>query len=242
MNDEKRFKGKMSEEYQLISLALPHFEELQLQVGKAVGAYRADPETATLRAIDIGCGDGVTSHTILRSRGDVHLVCLDSEEEMVRQAEINLSGALLEKKCELVHQDALDYFKGQAAGSAHIAASALTLHNMERSYRDELHNEIFRALVPGGLFINADKYAPQDDVQRFKALGKALERFFDAYAPLGKIELLKDWVIHNVADQAPDRCMKEGETIDILRSIGFVDLEILYRENMEAVLAARKPN
>jgi hypothetical protein len=36
--------------------------------------------------------------------------------------------------------------------------------------------------------------------------------------------------------------MKEGETIDILRSIGFVDLEILYRENMEAVLAARKPN
>lgn len=241
MNDEQRFKGKMSEEYQLISLALPHFEELQAQVGKAVAAYQADPKTPILRVIDIGCGDGVTSHTILRSRGDVYLVCLDSEEEMVRQAKINLSEALLEKKSELVHADALDYFKEQETGSAHIAASALTLHNMEKTYRDELHNEIFRALVPGGLFINADKYAPQDDIQRFKALERALERFFDAYAPLGKIKLLKDWVLHNVADQAPDRCMKEGDTIDILRSIGFVDIKILYRENMEAVLAAQKP-
>jgi ubiquinone/menaquinone biosynthesis C-methylase UbiE len=241
MNNEGRFKGKMSEEYQLISLALPHFEELQAQVGKAVGRHQADPRTAALRVIDIGCGDGVTSHTILRSRGDVYLVCLDSEEEMIRQAEINLSEALLEKKCELVHGDALDYFEMQSEGSVHIVASALTLHNMQGAYRDELHNEIFRTLVPGGLFINADKYAPQDDNQRFKALGKALERFIEAYAPLGKIELLKDWVVHNVADQAPDRCMKEGDTIDILRSIGFVDLEILYRENMEAVLAAHKP-
>ena len=241
MNDERRFKGKMSEEYQLISLALPHFEELQSQVGKAVGEYQAKPNTPTLRVMDIGCGDGVTSHTILRSRGDVYIVCLDSEEEMIRQAKINLSDALLEKKCELVHQDALDYFNAQPTESIHIAASALTLHNMERIYRDKLHREIFRVLAPGGLFINADKYAPQDEQTRFEALGTALDRFFGAYAPLGKIDLLKDWVLQNVADQAPARCMKEEDTIDILRSIGFIDLKILYRHNMEAVLSAQKP-
>ena len=241
MNDEQRFKGRMSEDYQLISLALPHFEELQEQVGKAVAAYQKGPGTSMLRVIDIGCGDGVTSHSILHSRPDVLLVCLDSEEQMLSQAEVNLSGALDQKKCELVHMDALGYFKGQAPSTAHVAASAITLHNMERTYRDELHAEIFRVLVPGGLFINADKYAPQDDVQRFKALGTALGRFFDAYAPLGKIDLLKDWVLHNVDDQSPERSMKERDTIDTLRSAGFFDIEIIYRENMEAVLKARKP-
>ena len=90
MKNEKRFKGKMSEEYRLINLALPHFEELQEQVGEAVAAFQKDPRLPALRVIDIGCGDGVTSFTILRSRRDVYLVCLDNEEEMVRQARIPL--------------------------------------------------------------------------------------------------------------------------------------------------------
>lgn len=230
----------MSEEYRLISLALPHFEELQEQVGKAVAAFQPDPKAPVVRVIDIGCGDGVTSFTILEARNDVFLVCLDSEENMVRQARINLAEALNKKTCEVIHQDALAYFKGQSSGSAQVAASALTLHNMEKTYRDELQREIFRVLAPGGLFVNADKYAPQDDQKRFDALETALERFFNAYAPLGKIDLLKDWVLHNVADQAPDRCMKEGDTIEILRSTGFNDVKITYRNNMEAVLEARK--
>ena len=36
----------------------------------------------------------------------------------------------------------------------------------------------------GGLFVNADKYAPQDDQARFEALGVALKRFFDVFLPL----------------------------------------------------------
>jgi hypothetical protein len=112
---------------------------------------------------------------------------------------------------------------------------------MERDYRDALHSQIFRVLVDGGLFVNADKYAPQDENERFEALGTALTRFFDAYAPLGKLDLLKEWVLHNVADQAPDRCMKEGDTVVKLKEIGFCGTRILYRSNMEAVLVAYKP-
>ncbi|MFQ5861342.1 MAG: class I SAM-dependent methyltransferase [Dehalococcoidia bacterium] len=241
MDVEHRFQGAMSEEYKLINLALPHFEELQAQVGKAVADYQNDYQVPILHAIEIGCGNGVTSHAILKARRDLFLVCLDSEEEMIQQANINLSDMVDEQRCEVIHSDALDYFKRQETGSVNIVASALTLHNMERTYRDELHHEIFRVLDSGGIFVNADKYAPQDDIQRFKALGVALDRFFDAYVPLGKYDLLRDWVLHNVADQAPDRCMKEQDTINTLRSIGFVDIELLYRSNMEAVLIALKP-
>lgn len=231
----------MSDEYRLIGLALPHFEELQKQTADAVADYNAGPKVPVLNVVDIGCGNGVTAHAILQMRGDIHLKCLDNEAEMVRQAKVNLESALAEEKCEVLHADALSFFQEQPEESVHIAASVLTLHNLERGYRNLLQQEIFRVLVPGGAFINADKYAPQDDIQRFKALGTALERFFEAYAPLGKIDLLKDWVLHNVADQAPDRCMKEADTVDILRSIGFVNINVTHRNNMEALLTASKP-
>jgi hypothetical protein len=100
--------------------------------------------------------------------------------------------------------------------------------------------EAFRVLAPGGLFVNADKYAP-DGQARFDALGEQLGRFFDAFLPLGKYELLRDWVLHNVADQAPDRVMTEKQAWADMAALGFVDLRVSERHNMEAVLTARKP-
>ena len=238
--EESRFKGTISEDYMLLKLALPHFEELQSQVGKVVASYKAQQNDSKVRVIEIGCGNGATSYAILNSRQDHYLVCIDNEEDMVRQAEENLLDAIAANQCQLIQCDALDFCKQQETSSTSIVASALTLHNMERTYRDDLHEEIFRILEPGGVFVNADKYAPQDDVQRFQALGTALDRFFTAFVPLGKIDLLKEWVLHNVIDQSPDRCMKEGDTVRILRSIGFENIEIVYRENMEAVLTATK--
>ena len=241
MDSEFRFKGAMSEEYRLIKLALPHFEEMQERVAGAVLEHQKSTGRSDMAGMDIGCGDGVTAHAILASISGVHLICLDNERKMIDQARSNLNQAIIKGSCDLIHADALEYLQGMNSQSVDFVASVLTLHNMERNYRDELHSQIFRILAEGGLFVNADKYAPQDDNKRFEALGTALARFFDAYAPLGKLDLLKEWVLHNVADQAPNRCMKEGDTIAALEKIGFSRIQILYRSNMEAVLVASKP-
>ena len=241
MDAEFRFKGAMSEEYRLIKLALPHFEELQEWTANAIAVYRNEQCKRKLDGLDIGCGDGVTAHTILASVPGIHLVCLDNERKMVEQAQINLLESIKTNRCDLVHADALEYLRGLNSQSVDVVASVLTLHNLEREYRDNLHRQIFRVLAEKGLFVNADKYAPQDESERFNALGTALARFFDAYAPLGKLDLLKEWVLHNVADQAPERCMKEGDTIAVLEKIGFSRIRILHRNNMEAVLVAYKP-
>lgn len=241
MDSEHRFKGAMGEEYRLIRLALPHFEELQNLTASAVKNFQREKGKTKLECIDIGCGDGVTAYTILASVPAIHMVCLDNEQKMIDQARDNLIEAIDENRCDLIHTDALEYFQGLNSHSVDVVASVLTLHNMQREYRDTLHRQIFRILAQGGLFVNADKYAPQDDNERFMALGTALARFFEAYAPLGKLDLLEEWVLHNVADQAPDRCMKEGDTITILEEVGFCNIRIPYRSNMEAVLIAYKP-
>jgi hypothetical protein len=111
---------------------------------------------------------------------------------------------------------------------------------MERSYRDTLHAEIFRLLKPGGQFVNADKYAA-GEAQRFEALQASLAKLFEVLVPLGKLQLLRECVLHNVADQAPDRVMGEEETAEALQRLGFTSVEFPYRDNLQAVLVATKP-
>jgi len=235
---ETRFKGAMSEEYKLLELALPHFQLLQRRVAEHVAAFKPEAPRRLLDGVEIGCGSGVTTFAILTSRPDVHVRAVDSEEEMISQARGNLDSFLREGRCEVILADAASYLEGLAPASVDVVASALTLHNLERTHRSRVHAAIRRVLRPGGLFVNADKYA-EDGAQRFRALDIALGRFFDALVPIGKLNLLRAWVLHNVADQSPERVMKETETIEELRRLGFREITVADRHNMEAVLVAR---
>jgi tRNA (cmo5U34)-methyltransferase len=240
MQPERRFKGAMSLEYQLVRLAIPHFEELQRRVAETVADYSPAGLTPPLRVFDLGCGDGITSATILARRPDIVVTALDNEERMLSRAAAILRTPIQERRCQLVQHDALVYLREQAELSFDIVASALALHNLHYEYRRSLHGAIYRALKPGGLFVNADKYA-QDDVRRFAGLQISLERFFEILVPLGKLDLLRECILHNVADEAPERVMREEDAVLELSAIGFRDVEIRCRYDAAALLVAHKP-
>jgi ubiquinone/menaquinone biosynthesis C-methylase UbiE len=240
VDDEKRFTGSISDEYDLIRLVMPHFDELQSLVAQSVTDYPYS-EPKPIKVLDLGCGSGRTAEALLTARQDVQLIALDNEEKMLRQAETRLQPFIQQGRCRLVLADALRYLEQQPENTLEIVASALTLHNMTQSYRADLHAQILRVLKAGGLFVNADKYAPQDDRERFEYLGVALNRFFDVFVPLGKFHQLREWVLHNVADQSPDHVMKEQDIITALHQLGFVNIQINHRRNLEALLVARKP-
>jgi ubiquinone/menaquinone biosynthesis C-methylase UbiE len=229
----------MSEEYRLIRLTIPGFEKLQAFLGEVISRYRPDSRGQSIEVLEIGCGDGATSATILGSRDDCLLTALDNEEKMIEQASKALRGYVQNNRCRLILGDALAHLRNLPPRSVDIVASALCLHNLERTYRDALHAEVFRSLKPGGQFVNADKYAAGEE-QRFDALRVSLEKLFEVLVPLGKLELLREAVLHNVADQAPERVMWEDETVKALRELGFATVEILYRDNVQAVLTAIK--
>jgi ubiquinone/menaquinone biosynthesis C-methylase UbiE len=219
---------------------MPHFDALQHWVGRLCAQHCAGRPNTLMTALDIGCGDGLTSESILRAAPTLTVTAIDPEPKMITQALVNLREFIQAGRCQVVQTDALSYLRGVQNGTFDVVASALTLHNLQAGHRYEVLRHIWPALKPGGLFVNADKYAPQDDQARFEALGVALKRFFDALLPLAKYSLLQDWVLHNVADQAPDRCMKEEDAVRELSQIGFRDITFHERENMEAVLSARK--
>jgi SAM-dependent methyltransferase len=240
MLPERRFKGSMSDEYALVRLAIPDFDELQRLVADAVAAYSPSGPDGPVRVLDLGCGDGATSGTILARRPDALVTALDSEVTMAGRAAENLAGPIREGRCEVVLHDALGYLRGRPAFSYDVVASALALHNLHRDYRHLLHQEVYRVLQPGGVFANADKYAG-DDEERFRGLQAILGRFFDCFVPLGKLDLLRDAVLHEVADEAPDRVMREADAVRELAEIGFRDTEVGRRHGLVALLVARKP-
>jgi ubiquinone/menaquinone biosynthesis C-methylase UbiE len=240
MPPERRFQGTMSADYLLIRSALPDFDELQRLVAEAVAGASLRGPAARLRVLDLGCGDGITSATILSRCPDVQITALDSEESMVGQSTANLAGAIREGRCQVILQDALCYLREQPESAFDVVASALALHNLARDYRHAVHQAIFRVLKPGGRFINGDRFTV-DEEQRFQRLHCVLERFFDLFVPLGKMDLLRASVLHEIGDEAPERLMREDDTLRELAAIGFNNVGVQKRLLMASLLVASRP-
>jgi len=236
-----RFEDTKSDEYSLLRNVWPHFVELQRHIGQLCAEEKKALGDGSLNILDIGCGDGVTTKHILDAEPLLTVISIDPEPKMLAKANDNLSDYLNAGRCQILQADALSYLNDINDNSFDIIASAMVLHNLNADYRLALHKRIFATLKPGGLFLNADKYSPQDDHERFAALSKAIKRFFDVLMPLGKLETLKDWTLHYVDDQAPCRVMKIDDAKDELSRIGFERIRVHYQENIELVLSARKP-
>jgi ubiquinone/menaquinone biosynthesis C-methylase UbiE len=159
---------------------------------------------------------------------------------MVAQATQNLGDSIQGGRCQVILQDALTYLGGQSESRFDVVASALALHNLARDDRHALHEAIYRALKPGGRFINADRYTVNEE-QRFQRLSCILERFFDVFVPLGKMDLLRASVLHEIADESPDRLMRVDETVVELAAIGFCDIAIPRRLLMASLMVASRP-
>jgi ubiquinone/menaquinone biosynthesis C-methylase UbiE len=235
---ERRFSGMLTDEFHLWRLARPFMDEVHEVVRGAVTAF-TERRDGPLRALDIGMGDG--SITVLLLVDDKLAVTgVDNEPEMMERARKRLAEPLAGGRLEIVLDDALHYLEAVPSGAFDLIASGYALHNMAVDHRARVEDEIWRVLAPSGLFVNADKYAQAGEAHH-RALRYQVNLFFDVLLPREKYGLLRQWVLHYVEDEAPDRLMPEAETVARLSELGFADLDIADRRYMDAVLVAHKP-
>ena len=136
-----------------------------------------------------------------------------------------------------MQRDALAYLQSVGDGCLDIVASVMALRHFERSYRSRVLREIYRVRKPQGLFVNGDKYPPDDPAEFYRMLPLHLAPFSTSWDRRAGQIALKEVVMHELADLAPDRIMNKGEFMRQALDIGFSGPEFFSRRNFDAVFA-----
>lgn len=233
---ERRFRGALTTHYQLFKLACSYGAELDAALRRVVRVHRARRDGRPLEVLELGCGTGTTTSVLLGARRDLRVTAIDSEPGMVAQARRALAG---EARATIVLAGALPFLRRSRARRFDIVASANTLHNLTVDERRRVLREIARTLKSGGLFVNADKYALDGPAQG-RALRARIASYFKVAVPRKRLDFLLAAVLHCLADEAPERQMKEKDAVRFLRALGFGRIRRIFRRDLTAVITARR--
>jgi tRNA (cmo5U34)-methyltransferase len=178
------------------------------------------------RVLDLGAGTGLLSAAVLTAFPDVSIELLDGSEAMLAEAAERLSGAV-----GAVH--VADMTAPLPAGPFDAIVSALAIHHLADADKRRLFSRTFEALVPGGVFVNAEQVAgPTDELTAIytatwerdcRALGATDEELDDA----------RQRMRH-------DRCADVASQLAWLRQAGFTAADCVYKSWRQAVLVGFK--
>jgi len=230
-----RFSKILGEDYNLINKVLPHYNGMRDEVGSIIKNFCASLQLGTIKVIDGGSGTGLATIRILEADPHIEVIGIENEEKTLKQARIILQD--YEKRVDLRKEDLLDGLKSIADNSVDIFASVLVIHNLVTGYRKQLFSEITRILKSGGLFINADKLGRNEQALQKKEFDERIKAF-NIFAEFGRIDLKNEWTKHYQQDEIIK--ITEAEQTNILHELGFKDIDVPYRKEMEAIVTAIK--
>lgn len=225
--------------YYLLEKVYENYIETQEKLNVLINNYKS--QSKTIKILEIGCGTGITTNIILSSRDDIKVTAIDIDPNAIKQSHKNLN-KWSNDKLKLVLTDALEYLSGCDNNSFDIIVSAFTIHNFSQEYRNNIYETSYSVMKKKSLFINADKYVPDNEELQIKGLKYCISRYVDVLIKEGKRELLKEWIIHYIDDQSPDKIMRANEAKKNMYEYGFKEIKFIYKSAKEniAILQARK--
>jgi len=234
---ENDFDQVLADEYKLLHFAYPHHDELQKTVAETIAEYFSDSKQEEIKVIEGGAGSGVTTSFLLKADPRIKVFAVDSATKMLEQAK----QSLLEYSSRVVFEldDLLSYLQKQEDSSFDVFVAVWTIHNLQPEYRKDLFSEIHRILKPNGFFVSGDKYSVDDEASHKSQLETQLNRFKE-FGLTSNAMLADDWIKHNLEDEKIR--ITEKEQVGMLQAIGFSNIEVVYRKDMEAVIKAIKKN
>jgi ubiquinone/menaquinone biosynthesis C-methylase UbiE len=235
---DRLFSGVIGHDYDLLKLICPLAAEMSRLVGRKIAAY---DKSGCLQVIELGGGTGITTLAILASKKELKLRSIDNEPTMQNQAKKHLQPWVEKGVLTFACEDAFNALQHTASNSVDIVASAYTLHNFLDQYRDQVIDEIFRVLKPGGLFMNGDRYALDNISDHTRLIQQEVTEYFKVLAKIERFDLLQQWVVHLFSDESENHIMREADAVKQLQATGFKNLKVSNRKAVNALLTAIKP-
>lgn len=181
------------------------------------------PDKQDLCLLDLGCGTGLELAAVFRRFPDARVTGIDLSAEMLQR--------LLEKysdradRLRLIRADYLTYDLGENRFDG--AVSVESLHHFTHEQKRGLYERLFRALKPGGAYVETDYVAlDQMEEDRFFEEGRRLR---EKMAPLESPGFF----------HIDTPCTVENQ-LALLRAAGFREVQRVWQRGCTAILRAVK--
>ncbi|CAN5627232.1 class I SAM-dependent methyltransferase [soil metagenome] len=202
-------------------ILLPSFDLFYGTAAEAASLARTGP----VRVLDLGAGTGLLSGALAVALPEASFVLLDEAPAMLARAVERL--APLGDRVTTVVADLRDPLP---EGGFDVIASALAIHHLDDAGKADLYARAAEALVPGGVFVNAEQVAGPTN-----ALEVAYRERWDAHTrALGATDAMLDAAAERMAIDLPATV---SDQLDMLRAAGLVQVDCLFKHWRFAVMA-----
>ena len=236
---ENRFSNSLGHDYDTFGQIVHYYAQEQQTIARTVNATIVED----MPLLEIDCGSGLTTRALFAAmlpNRNYQIISIDSEPNMVAQIRENLADRIANGQLVVIEADAVRYMQSQPANSLRNVVTAFALHNLTAPQRRSIHQAIYRVLQPGGYFHNYDKIANNDTAAHYESYNASLGRIMAGYTTRGDIIKAQEWYNHFVEDNKPERIEIESVVKKELHDIGFAQVDITDRIEMDALITARK--
>lgn len=173
-----------------------YYDEVEVQLNKT------EPKA---RILVLGCGTGLEVERIKTG----HVTAVDISSEMIKKLEAkDLPGIRLETITQSFFELVLD------KDSFDLVLTSYAMHHFNEDQKLKLYGSIYKALKPGGVFINGDSMSKNKQEEDLK-MAKAIEVYKAKNKPFGSLHL--------------DVHFSYEHELEVLKIAGFTDV-VLERE------------
>ncbi len=225
--------GQIGTEYEQLLLAIPHYMEVQKAACRLLTGYITIARRPFF-ILEIGCGTGLTTKTLLEFLPNARIIAIDKYETMLGQARSALAEC---PRVTFIESDALKFLSRQKDEIFDAVVTVFCLHNTPSTYRRNCFREMGRVTKRGGIIISADKIAQDNPVDHRTALYEQLDALtVFRQTPHWKLE--REWTEHYLED---DRIrLTAWEQVSLLQEAACRNIQCHDRWRMEALYSGVK--
>ncbi|MDA8388745.1 MAG: class I SAM-dependent methyltransferase [Nitrospiraceae bacterium] len=190
------------------------------------------------KILDLGCGDGILTHELLKIDSSLSATLVDGSAEMLERAESRLKGF---KGINYVRASVQEMPRDDILRQKFdFIISSLAIHHLSSGEKKELFGRVYSMLSDGGYFLNIDVVL---------APAPALDGFY--------MRLWREWIDERkaspgITDEEPgdiirrykDNTDNKPDTLDYqvgaLKEAGFQDVDCYYKYGIFTIYGGRK--
>jgi len=185
---------------------------------------------AALQVLDLGAGTGLYAAMVQSAFPNAAFTLVDLAAEMLEQAKSRFRQ--LHRSPQII---VADYAKADLGGPYDLIISALSIHHLSDTDKEQLYQRIYNSLAPGGMFVNADQVLGQtpalDQLYR--------QHWLSAVQALG---ISEGDLAAAYKRMEYDRMATLDAQLNWLQTAGFDNVDCWYKNFSFVVFGGQRPN